>query len=494
MSDIEAVQLPAAAPAATAVAPQPATAGAVLGQAERRRIHITALIVACALFMQNVDSTVIATALPSMARAFDAQPIRMNVALTSYMLSLAVFIPASGWMADRFGTRNVFRIAIGVFTLGSVLCGSAQSLPALVLFRVLQGIGGAMMVPVGRLLLLRNIPKSELVAAMAWLTTPALIGPVVGPPLGGFITTYFSWRLIFDINVPIGIAGIILVTVFVDDLRETTEARFDWVGFVLSGVTLSCLMFGFELAGRGLVPMEVSLAVLGVGVAGAVGYGGHAMRHSAPLLDFTLLRIRTFLVSIVAGTLFRVGVGAMPFLMPMMLQLAFGRSPLQSGLITLASSAGALVMKPVSLRALRLLGFRDTLLVNGVLSAGLLGLCAAFRPAWPVAAIYLVLLVSGFFRSLQFTAYNALAYSEIPRARMSAATSLYSTIQQVSLTMGIAIAAAAITVAMTVNGDAEPALADFSLGFVVVALCSLSAAPLALLMPRDAGSDVTGHR
>jgi EmrB/QacA subfamily drug resistance transporter len=462
--------------------------------AELRRIRITALIVACALFMQNVDSTVIATALPTMARAFGVEPVRMNVALTSYLLSLAVFIPASGWMADRFGARTVFRIAIGVFTLGSVLCGSAQSLPALVLFRVLQGMGGAMMVPVGRLLLLRNVPKSELIAAMAWLTTPALIGPLVGPPLGGFITTYFSWRLIFDINIPMGIAGILLVTVFVDDVREPGEKRFDWTGFALSGTALFCLMFGFETAGRAVVPNGVPIAVLGAGLAAALGYGVHAVRHPSPLIDFTLLRYRTFLVSVTAGTLFRIGIGAIPFLLPMMLQLAFGRSPLQSGLITFASSAGALVMKPVALAALRRFGFRDTLLFNGVLSAALLGLCGAFRPAWPMAAIYLVLLAGGFFRSLQFTAYNALAYGEIPRARMSAATSLYSTIQQVSLTLGISTAAAAMSVTMAIGDRAEPQLADFSLGFLVVALVSLAAAPVSLLMPRDAASDMSGHR
>ncbi len=467
---------------------------AVVGPVELRRIRITALIVACALFMQNVDSTVIATALPTMARAFGAEPVHMNVALTAYLLSLAVFIPASGWLADRYGARNVFRIAIAVFTLGSVLCGAAQSLPALVLFRVLQGMGGAMMVPVGRLLLLRRVPKSELIAAMAWLTTPALIGPVVGPPLGGFITTYFSWRLIFDINIPFGIAGIILVTMFVDDVREPTEARFDWAGFALSGLALFCLMFGFETAGRGVVPSQISLAVLGVGVAAALGYAVHAVRHPAPLIDFTLLRYRTFLVSVTAGTLFRIGVGAIPFLMPMMLQLAFGRSPLESGFITFASSAGALVMKPVAMSALRRFGFRDTLLFNGVLSAVLLGLCGAFRPAWPVAAIYLVLLAGGFFRSLQFTAYNALAYGDIPRARMSAATSLYSTIQQVSLTLGISTAAAAISVAMTLGHHTEPVLADFSLGFLVVALFSLAAAPVSLIMPRDAASDMSGHR
>ncbi len=485
MNDSDGASLPAAAPV---------TVSTTLGPGELRRIRITALIVACALFMQNVDSTVIATALPTMARAFGAEPVRMNVALTSYLLSLAVFIPASGWMADRFGARNVFRIAILVFTLGSVLCGAAQSLPGLVLFRVLQGIGGAMMVPVGRLLLLRNVPKSELIAAMAWLTTPALIGPVVGPPLGGFITTYFSWRLIFDINIPMGVAGIILVTVFVDDVREPTEARFNWVGFAVSAAALSCLMFSFETAGRGVLPAWISFAVLGAGVLAGLGYAVHAPRHPAPLIDFTLLRYRSFLVAVTAGTLFRIGVGAIPFLMPMMLQLTFGRSPLQSGFITFASSAGALVMKPVSMTALRLLGFRDTLLINGALAAVLLGLCAAFRPAWPMAAIYVVLLAGGFLRSLQFTAYNALAYGEIPRARMSAATSLYSTVQQVSLTLGIATAAASLTMAMSFDGHAAPELGDFSLAFVVVALFSLAAAPLSLLMPRDVASDVTGHR
>ena len=429
-----------------------------------------------------------------MARAFGAAPVRMNVAMTSYLLSLAVFIPASGWMADRFGTRTVFRIAIALFTLASVLCGSAQSLPELVVFRVLQGMGGAMMVPVGRLLLLRRVPKSELIAAMAWLTTPALIGPVVGPPLGGFITTYFSWRLIFDINIPFGIAGILLVTLFVDDVREPADARFDWTGFAATALCVAGLMSGFETAGRGMVPVAASLAMLVVGGVAGLAYAVHALHHKAPLLDFTLLRYRTFLVSVVAGTLFRIGVGAVPFLTPMMLQLGFGRTAVQSGLITFASAAGALVMKPVSMTALRLLGFRDTLLVNGALSAALLGLCAAFRPAWPVAAIYLVLLAGGFFRSLQFTAYNALAYGDIPRARMSAATSLYSTIQQMSLTLGVSVAAAALTVSMSVSGDAGPGLGDFSLAFLVVALISLCAAPVALLMPRDAASDVTGHR
>jgi EmrB/QacA subfamily drug resistance transporter len=466
---------------------------AALGPAGRRRMRITALIVACALFMQNVDSTVISTALPTMARAFGAEPVQMNVALTSYLLSLAVFIPASGWMADRFGARNVFRLAIVVFTLGSVLCGGARTLPALVLFRVLQGIGGALMVPVGRLLLLRAVPKTELVAAMAWLTTPALIGPVVGPPLGGFITTYFSWRLIFDINIPIGIAGVVLVSLFVDDVREPVASRFDWTGFAISGIAMSGLLFGLETAGRGAVAPLLTLVMLGTGVAAMLLYVVHAWRHPAPLIDFTLFRYRTFLVSVAAGTMFRIGIGAIPFLLPMMLQLSFGRSPLQSGLITFASSAGALVMKPVAMTALRRFGFRDTLVVNGVVSAVLLGVCGAFRPTWPLAAIYLVLLTGGFFRSLQFTAYNALAYGEVARDRMSAATSLYSTIQQVSLALGISIGAASLTAAMAFDGAVSPGVPEFGLAFLVVALISLAAAPLALLMPRDAAADMSGH-
>jgi len=472
----------------------PITARAAVDPAVLRRMRVTALIVASALFMQNVDSTVIATALPTMAHAFGVEPVRMNVAMTSYLLSLAVFIPASGWMADRFGARNVFRIAIAMFTLASVLCGSAQTLAQLVAFRVLQGAGGAMMVPVGRLLLLRNVPKSELVAAMAWLTTPALIGPVVGPPLGGFITTYFSWRWVFDINIPIGVAGIILVTLFVRDVREPNDTPFDWVGFAVSTVAMSCLMFGFETTGRGVMPIGISLAAVGIGLAASLGYVLHARAHPAPLIDFTLLRYRTFLVSVTSGTVFRIGVGALPFLMPMMLQLTFGRSAVQSGLITFASSAGALVMKPVSVTALRWFGFRDTLVYNGVIAAVLLGLCGAFRPTWPVALIYLVLLAGGFFRSLQFTAYNALAYGEIPRARMSAATSLYSTLQQVSLTLGVSIAAATLTVTMALNGHTGPMLIDFSLSFLLVALVSLCAAPLSLTMPRDAADDVTGHQ
>ena len=457
------------------------------------RTRLTALIVAVALFMQNLDSTVIATALPTMARAFGADPLHMNVALTAYLISLAVFIPASGWVADRFGTRVVFRAAIAVFTLGSVLCGLSNSLWALVLARIVQGLGGAMMVPVGRLVLLRSVAKSELVGAMAWLTMPALIGPVVGPPLGGFIVTYTSWRWIFFINVPIGALGVLLVTLFVADIREPRPARFDGVGLLLSGLCLSALMFGLETAGRGVIAPGVTAAMLATGVLAGIAYVRHANRHPEPLLDLGLLRLPSFRVSVLGGTLFRVGVGAVPFLLPLMMQLGFGKTAAQSGAITFASSAGAMVMKPATQRALRWLGFRDTLVWNGVVSALLLAVSAAFRPGWPLAAIYAALLVGGFMRSLQFTAYNTLAYADVPRAKMSAATSLYATLQQLSLTLGITCGAAVLEIAVRHGGRTAPDLADFSLGFLVVAAIALAAAPVSLMMPRNAGSELSGQ-
>ena len=453
------------------------------------RTRLTAVIVACALFMQNLDSTVIATALPTMAKAFGADPVHMNVALTSYLLSLAVFIPASGWVADRFGTRTVFRAAIAVFTIGSVLCGRADSLAFLVAARVLQGIGGAMMVPVGRLVLLRTAPKNELVAAMAWLTMPALLGPVLGPPVGGFIVTYFSWRWIFDINVPIGIIGIILVSMFVEDVREPPRGRFDAIGLLLCGIALSGLMFGLETAGRGVVPRDLTEAMVGVGLVAILGYLVHAWRHPAPLLDLSLMRLPCFGVALSAMMLFRTGIGAIPFLLPLMLQVGFGDSAVQSGLITFASSAGALVMKPATQYALRAFGFRDTLVWNGVVSAVMIAICAAFRPTWPAAAIYAALLIGGFFRSLQFTAYNTLAYGDVPRSQMSSATSLYVTGQQLAATIGISAGAVSLEISRTLAGHVTPQPIDFSHAFLVVAMFTLAAAPIALLMPRNAGDD-----
>ncbi len=462
--------------------------------ATTRRTRITAMIVATAMFMQNLDSTVIATALPTMAKVFGYDPQHMSVALTSYLLSLAVFIPASGWVADRYGARNVFRIAIVVFTLGSVLCGQSDSLAFLVGARVLQGLGGAMMVPVGRLLLLRTAAKTELVAAMAWLTTPALLGPVVGPPLGGFIVTYLDWRWIFNVNIPIGILGFVLVTLFIEDVREPPRGRFDLRGLFLTGIALIGLMFGLETLGRGVVPIWATEAMIASGAVATLIYIWHARRVAEPVLDFTLLKLPCFGVAFGAMMLFRTGIGAIPFLLPMMLQVGFGKAAVESGLITFASSAGALVMKPVTQRALRLFGFRDTLIWNGLLSGAMLSLCAAFRPTWPAAAIYGVLLIGGFMRSLQFTAYNTLAYGDVPRARMSSATSLYTAGQQLAATIGVSAGAMSLAVAGTFSGHESPTPMDFSIAFLVVGLLTTIAAPVALLMPKSAGDELTGRQ
>ena len=443
--------------------------------------------------MQNLDSTIIATALPTMARSFGYDPVRMNVALTAYLLSLTVFIPASGWIADRYGSRTVFRSAIVVFTIGSIFCGLSDNMVELVAARILQGAGGAMMVPVGRLLLLRTAAKSELVAAMAWLTVPALLGPVVGPPIGGFIVTYFNWRWTFFINIPVGLLGLLAVTLFIQDFREPPRGAFDLRGLVLTGLALLCGMAGLETAGRGLVDPGLTACMIVAGFGFAFLYYLHARGNAAALLDFTLMRLPCFGLSFSAMMLFRTGIGAIPFLLPMMLQVGFGNSAAQSGLITFASSAGALVMKPAAQHALRLFGFRDTLIWNGVMSGVMLTMCALFRPTWPAAAIYLVLLIGGFLRSLQFTALNTLAYGDVPRGQMSAATSLYTAGQQLAATIGVSIGALALEVARTMADHQTPQAADFSVAFVVVGLLTLGAVPVSYLMPASAGDDLTGR-
>jgi EmrB/QacA subfamily drug resistance transporter len=456
-------------------------------------MRLVALIVASALFMQNLDSTVVTTALPAMARSFDVSPVSMNIVVTSYLVSLAAFIPASGWIADRLGAREVFRAAIIVFTLASILCGAATGLGELVAARVLQGIGGAMMVPVGRLLLLRSVRKSELLQAMSWLTVPALLGPVIGPPLGGLLVTTLSWHWIFGINVPIGIAGVTMVSLFIRADGPGAPGHFDLWGQVLASATMVGLIIGGSSFGRGALPPLPAAGLMVMGLIAGLAYLLHSRSHPHPLLDLSLLRIPTFALSVLSGSLFRIGIGALPFLLPLMLQLGFGLSPLRSGLITFVSAAGALIMKPVARPLLHRYGFRTVLAANGGIAVVFVALVAAFRPAWPAPALYAALLAGGFFRSLQFTAYNTIAYADIPAARMSQATSLYSTLQQLSLTLGVTVGAAVLAGAAALGGRAHPGLADYSVAFLFVAAIMLPAAPLALRLPRSAGSEMSGH-
>lgn len=429
-----------------------------------------------------------------MARTFAVDPLHMNIALTAYLLSLAVFIPVSGKLADRFGARDVFRAAIALFTLGSILCGQANSLPFLVCARILQGIGGAMMVPVGRLVLLRTVAKADLVSAMAWLLVPATIGPILGPPVGGLIVTYLSWRWIFYINVPIGIIGIFLATIFIEDVYDPGTGSLDIPGWLLSGVSLACLMFGLEMLSRRAGSGAIAEVILGLGLASGGLYLLYARRHPDPVLDFRLLRIPTFGLSAMGGSLSRISAGAIPFLLPMMLQLGFGMTAAQSGLVTFASAAGSLLMRTGATFLLRRFGFRRTMIWNGLIAGCFLMVYAAFRPSWPIVAIYVVLVAGGFFQSLQFIAYNTIAYADIPPARMSSATSFYTAFQQFTLTLGICCSAGVLAVSMAIRGDHHAQLADFSAAFVVVALVSLLASPACACLPENAGDEMSGHR
>jgi len=452
------------------------------------------LIVASALFMENLDSTIIATALPAIARSLHEDPLHLSLAISSYLLSLSVFIPVSGWMADRYGARRVFRNAIIVFVLGSVACAAAQNIGELLLARAAQGIGGAMMVPVGRLVLLRQVPKSELVSAMSYLTVPALMAPIFGPPLGGLIVTFESWRWIFLINVPIGALGYALVTRYIRDSAGTLPQGFDLAGWMLVGGGLAGLVLGFENLGKRVLPAEIPPFLVVMGAALLALYVRHARSDASPILRLSLLRIATFRASVTGGTLFRIGVGSFSLLMPMMLQLGFGLSPLNSGLVTFSSAVGALLMKTMAQKLTRRYGFRRLLVWNTLISSAALAGCGGFSAATPHLFIIAFLLVSGFFRSLEFTCVNTLAFADVEERDMSQATSFSSTAQQLALSMGIGIGSQVLNLSLAARHAAELLPRDFTAAFCAVGLVSLSALLSFLRLAPDAGSNVSGHR
>ncbi|HWE74045.1 MAG TPA: MFS transporter [Stellaceae bacterium] len=460
----------------------------------RAATSLIPLIVACSLFMEQLDSTIIATALPTIARDIDVDPLRLNLAITCYLLSLSIFIPLSGWMADRFGARTVFRAAIGVFMIGSIACGLSNGLWEFVIARMVQGMGGAMMSPVGRFVMLRSVPKADLMRAMIVVTTPAMLGPVFGPPLGGFIVTYFSWRWIFFINVPIALLGILLVTLFVDNLREDNIRPIDWSGFFLTGIGLSCLVFGFEIVGRGGLPVSVVLTMIVVGIICILTYIWHAKRTAFPVIDLRLLEIPTFRIGVTGGTLTRMGIGSLPFLLPLMLQLGFGYTPIMSGLLTFASAAGAMSNRVAATYIIRRFGYRNTLLFNAFLTSALLGINAIWRPGTPVAVIFVVLLFGGFFRSLQFSAVNTLGYSDVPASQMSRATPFASMAQQLAASLGIGTGALFVHLTLILRGHTVLGPSDFTPAFIGVGLVSFLAVPIFMKLAPDAGAGMIGGR
>ncbi|WP_210490040.1 DHA2 family efflux MFS transporter permease subunit [Microvirga antarctica] len=458
-----------------------------------RPSRLLPLIIATALFMENTDSTVIATSLPMIAMDIGVEPIALKLALTSYLVGLAIFIPVSGWMADRFGAKTIFTAALGVFMAGSLSCAWANSLEGFVFARFVQGMGGAMMVPVGRLVLLRSIPRNEIVQALATLTIPATIGPIFGPVLGGFITTYFDWRWIFFINIPIGILGIFLSIRFIPNIKEEQIPPLDIVGFLLSGMGLALLMMGFASGGH-LVPLRVSIACVLLGTLCIVLFVLHARRTPHPVMKLGLFRLPTFRASIIGGSMFRVGIGAIPFLLPLLLQIGFGLSPLASGSLTFISAVGALFTKTLAKRVLELTGFRRLLIVNSLIGAAFIAINGLFTPMTPHWAIMLLLFAGGCFRSMQFTSLNAIAYADVSQRDMSSATSLSSVAQQVSLSTGVAIGAAALETSVWMRGAGTMGVPDFAVAFWSVAIIAALSSLVFLKLPPDAGAEMSGHR
>jgi EmrB/QacA subfamily drug resistance transporter len=455
--------------------------------------RILPLIVAVALFMENMDSTVIATSLPAIARAIGTNPLALKLAVTSYLLALAICIPASGWTADRFGARNVFRIAIGVFVLGSIGCALSRSLDEFVLARIVQGMGGAMMTPVGRLILVRSIDKKLLLNAMSLVTMPALIGPIAGPPLGGFITTYASWHWIFIINVPIGLIGLAMASRYIPDIRAERPDAFDWPGFILSGIAIGGLAFGVSVLGIGLLPVPAAAALLGAGAASSIAYIAYARHKAAPILDLRLFRLSTFRASIAGGFLFRIGIGALPFLLPLLLQIGFALTPFQSGLITFTGAVGSLSMKAAVARVLKWFGYRPVLVYNSLISAAFLAACAGFLPGVPFAVMIIILLAGGFFRSLQFTAINTIAYADIEPLLMSRATTLVAVAQQLAMSTGVAVGALVVELTLLARHAAAVTAQDFPPAFLVVGALTASAALVFSRLAPNAGAELAGR-
>jgi EmrB/QacA subfamily drug resistance transporter len=436
---------------------------------------------------------VVSTALPAIAHSMGESPLRLNLAITSYLLSLGIFIPLSGWMADRFGARTVFCSAIIVFTIGSIACSAVNNLPEFVAARILQGMGGAMMVPVGRLVVLRSVPKHDLVNAMAWLTVPALLGPMMGPPLGGFISTYGSWRGIFLINIPIGILGLALALRFITNFKEERRGTFDAYGFVIVSIGVATTMFGFENAGHGILSSNVVTALLVVGIVLLTLYYRHAQRASAPIIDLTLFRMGTYRASVMGGFVFRMGLGALPFLTPMMLQLGFGLTPFASGMITFAGAAGAITMKFAAGPIIRYFGYRRVLIANTLICAAFMASYGLFTSKTPHLVIILVLLIGGFFRSLQFTSINTIAYAEIDAQRMSRATTLVSVAQKLSLSFGVGIGALVLHVMLVTSGRDALIASDFSSAYFFIACLSVMSLIFFVPLPAHAGDEVSGR-
>lgn len=454
------------------------------------------LLVAGAFFMEFLDGTVIATGLPAMARDFGLRPVDLSVGVSAYLFTLALLLPASGWAAERFGARRVFMAAVAVFTLASAACGLATGLPSFTLARIVQGAGGALMVPVGRLAVLRATPKAGLMRAIAILTWPALTAPIVAPPLGGLIVTLASWRWIFFINLPLGLVGLWLAARVVPPERGEAPRAFDAPGFALVGLAVLAPMAAVELLGRETVDWAaVAGLALAAAVLGALALR-HIRRHPAPILRLDGLGVRSFAVTMGGGSLFRIAVSAVPFLLPLLFQVGFGMDAFHSGLLVLALFVGNVAMKPMTSAVLRGFGFKAVMVGDAVLAGLSILSLALLAPGTPLAVTLALLVLAGMTRSMGLTTINTLAFAEVPQAAMSGANTLFNMFQQLSFGFGVALGALGLRVAELWRpaGAAHATPLEFRIAFALVSLAAFAAAADALRLPADAGGEVARGR
>ncbi|WP_250037422.1 MFS transporter [Paractinoplanes maris] len=449
-----------------------------------------ALLVAGAFFMEILDATVIAPAAPHIARDLGVQPVTVNVAITAYLLTLAVFIPISGWLTERFGARRVFTVAIVVFTLASVGCAAAVNLPMLVSTRVLQGVGGALMVPVGRLVVIRTTAKTDLVRAIAYLTWPALTAPLIAPALGGVLSTYASWRLIFLVNVPLGLLALPLARRLIPDVRAETPRRLDWRGFVLVATGTAALVAGLEGVAEQRPRWPLAIALLVLAASALVTTIGYLLRAANPLVDLRILRVRTYRVTALGGSVFRAVMNAIPFLLPLLFQLGFGWTAAQAGLVVIALFAGNIGIKPVTTPLMRRYGMRTVMLGAVLASAACLIGLASLTGSTPLLLVLLVLALSGTFRSIGFSTYNTLAFADVPANRMTGANTLMSTVQELGAGLGVASGALLVRLGASFTEGAEP---RFRFAFLALAVLLVVPAVEAFRLPATAGNVVAGR-
>lgn len=442
--------------------------------------------------MENMDATVISTSLPAIAADIGTTPVALKLAFTAYFVALAIFIPISAWLADTFGAKNVFRAAIVVFMLGSVACAISGSLTEFVFARFLKGMGGAMMTPLARLILLRTTERKDLINAMAWLTIPALVGPMLGPPVGGFLTTFLSWHWIFLINIPIGLLGVVLISKYLPTVESAGQRPMDFPGFLLTAIAFSGITFGLSLLSMPILPLWIAAASTLAGLIALALYVPYALRVANPLLDLRLFLHPSFRAVVVGTSFMLIGAGAIPFLLPLMLQVGFGYSPFESGMITFVGALGSLLLKFYAKPVYRRVGFRTALMAAAGLSSLSLVAKGTFVAQTPVVVMMLVIFLSGLVRSTYFTGQNALAFVDIDGDEAGPATAIHSVTRPIATALAVAFAGAMLELSSHWRGEAL-AVEDFRIAFFAVAAVSALAVIPYWRLHKEAGSEVSGH-